>query len=98
MARVQLADDHNSDAMTINIIECVNGSNVQLQAASMSVGIFCYIGPWKAIPNVEVNIDRCRNYCTEMWGTNRSAGIWGNRGNGSTSNKKNDHHQLFCLV
>lgn len=95
--KVQLADDHNSDAMTINIIECVNGSNVQLQAASMSVGIFCYIGPWKAIPNVEVNIDRCRNYCTEMWGTNRSAGIWGNRGNGSTSNKKTTITNCFAL-
>lgn len=58
--KVQLANDHNSDAMTINVIECVNGSNVELQAQSMSVGIFCYIGPWAAIPNVEVNIDRCR--------------------------------------
>ncbi len=95
--KVQLADDHNSDAMTINIIECVNGANVQLKAASMSVGIFCYIGPWKAIPNVEVNIDRCRNYCTEMWGIERSAGIWGNRGNGSTSDKVTSVTNCFSL-
>ena len=95
--KVQLANDHNSDAMTINVIECVNGSNVELQAQSMSVGIFCYIGPWAAIPNVEVNIDRCRNYCTEMWGPIRSAGIWGNRGNGSTSNKKTTITNCFAL-
>ena len=63
----------------------------------MSVGIFCYIGPWKAIPNVEVNIDRCRNYCTEMWGPVRSAGIWGNRGKGSTSNKKTTITNCFAL-
>ena len=95
--KVQLANDHNSDAMTINVIECVNGSNVELQAQSMSVGIFCYIGPWAAIPNVEVNIDRCRNYCTEMWGPVRSAGIWGNRGKGSTSNKKTTITNCFAL-
>lgn len=95
--KVQLANDHNSDAMTINVIECVNGSNVELQAQSMSVGIFCYIGPWAAIPNVEVNIDRCRNYSTEMWGPVRSAGIWGNRGNGSTSNKKTTITNCFAL-
>ena len=32
-----------------------------------------------------------------MWGTNRSAGIWGNRGNGSTSNKKTTITNCFAL-
>ena len=101
--KVQLANDHNSDAMTINVIECVNGSNVELQAQSMSVGIFCYIGPWAAIPNVEVNIDRCRNYATDVTislkynDTNLFAGICGNRGNGSATSASTTVTNCFAL-
>ena len=55
--------ENKDDAMTINIAECVNGSNVKLDGSNMSAGIFAYIGPYNLIPHVEVNIDRCRNYC-----------------------------------
>ena len=95
--KVEMSAGHADDAMTINVIECVNGANVELHAQSMSVGIFCYIGPWGQINNVKINIDRCRNYCTEMWGGNRSAGIWGNRGNGSTSNEYTTVTNCFSL-
>ena len=96
--KVQLADDHNSDAMTINVIECVNGANVQLNAQSMAVGVFCYLGPWGAVPNVEVNVDRCRNYSTDLNAGQYRVGIIGNRGNGSTSNKSTTVTNCFSLA
>ena len=95
--KLQFAKNRTNDAMTINITECVNGANVKLNAQSMSVGIFCYIGPYTQINNVKVNIDRCRNYCTEMWGDLCSAGIWGSRGNGQTSNKITTVTNCFSL-
>ena len=78
-----------TDIMTINLYDCVNGSTVSIQARSMAVGIFAYLGPWdgvdnpnvasvesgngyygnaqfKTIPYVTINIDRCRNFTTDM--------------------------------
>ena len=78
-----------TDIMTINLYDCVNGSTVNIQARSMAVGIFAYLGPWdgvdnpnvssvqkgngyngnaqfKTIPYVTINIDRCRNFTTNM--------------------------------
>lgn len=89
------------DAMTINIVECVTGSNVKLSAKSMAVGIFSYIGPYEVIPNVEVNIDRCRNYCYNLDCGNITAGIFGNRGNPYKSErgmKKTTITNCFTLV
>ena len=94
--------ENENDAMTINIAECVTGSNVTLDANSMAVGIFAYIGQYKLIPNVEVNIDRCRNYCYNLNANNNiTAGIFGNRGNpGSTQKgmKKTTITNCFTLV
>lgn len=89
------------DAMTINIVECATGSNVKLRANSMAVGIFSYIGPYEVIPNVEVNIDRCRNYCYNLDCGNITAGIFGNRGNPYHSEwgmKKTTITNCFTLV
>ena len=73
-----------TDAMTINIVDCVNAAK-SMQARSMASGILAYIGPYESVPNVEVNIDRCRNYCYEMTASGSSrtftTGIFGNRGN-----------------
>ena len=78
-----------TDIMTIDLYDCVNGSTVSIQARSMPVGIFAYLGPWdgvdnpnvssvkkgngyngnaqfKTIPYVTINIDRCRNFTTNM--------------------------------
>ena len=78
-----------TDIMTIDLYDCVNGSTVSIQARSMAVGIFGYLGPWdgvdnpnvssvkkgngyngnaqfKTIPYVTINIDRCRNFTTNM--------------------------------
>lgn len=73
-----------TDAMTINIVDCVNAAK-SMKARSMASGIMAYIGPYESVPNVEVNIDRCRNYCYEMTASGSSGtfttGIFGNRGN-----------------
>ena len=73
-----------TDAMTINIVDCVNAAK-SMEARSMASGIMAYIGPYDSVPNVEVNIDRCRNYCYEMTASGSSrtftTGIFGNRGN-----------------
>lgn len=73
-----------TDAMTINIVDCVNAAK-GMEARSMASGIMAYIGPYESVPNVEVNIDRCRNYCYEMTASGSSrtftTGIFGNRGN-----------------
>ena len=78
-----------TDIMTIDLYDCVNGSTVSIQARSMAVRIFAYLGPWdgvdnpnvssvkkgngyngnaqfKTIPYVTINIDRCRNFTTNM--------------------------------
>lgn len=92
--------ENKDDAMTINIAECVNGSNVKLDGSNMSAGIFAYIGPYNLIPHVEVNIDRCRNYCYDLGGTITS-GIFGNRGNPRSTQagmKKTTITNCFSLV
>lgn len=94
-----------TDIMTIDLYDCVNGSTVSIQARSMAVGIFAYLGPWdgvdnpnvssvkkgngyngnaqfKTIPYVTINIDRCRNFTTNM--TTQT----GKRDNDSTNNGK----------
>ena len=96
--KVEMDSAHADDAMTINVIECVNGSNVKLQAQSMAVGIFCYLGPWGTVQNVEVNVDRCRNYSTDFTAVRYRVGIIGNRGNGSKSDKATTVTNCFSLA
>lgn len=75
-----------SDYLVVNITDCVNGS-IKMQSNSLCVGIMAWLGPEGAIPNAEVNIDRCRNYCmdtTSVGGAGAAVGIYGNRGNGGS--------------
>ena len=90
-----------TDAMTINIVDCVNAAK-SMQARSMASGIMAYIGPYESVPNVEVNIDRCRNYCYEMTASGSSrtftTGIFGNRGNpAKETTKKTTITNCFTL-
>ena len=84
---------NKDDFLRINIINCVNGK-VTMRAQSSLAGIFGWLGPWDRTPQqVELNIDRCRNYSQDMLvntsglthGTRIVAGISGNRGNGTYS-------------
>ena len=90
-----------TDAMTINIVDCVNAAK-SMEARSMASGIMAYIGPYESVPNVEVNIDRCRNYCYEMTASGSSrtftTGIFGNRGNpAKETTKKTTITNCFTL-
>ena len=96
--KVEMDKAHTSDAMTINVIECVNGANVKITAQSMAVGIFAYLGPWGAVPNVELNISRCRNYSVDFTAKNYQIGIAGNRGNGTRSTKGTTINDCFTLA
>ena len=76
-----------SDYLRINIVDCVNG-DVKMQCESLASGIMGWLGPdGSNVPDkVEVYIDRCRNYATDVkispksGETNLLAGICGNRG------------------
>ena len=99
--KVEMDEAHADDAMTINITECVNGANVSLHGTSMTVGIFGYLGPWGSVPNVALNLTRCRNYCTVMKVNrtdNHRIGIVGNRGDGSESNEYTTVTDCFTLA
>lgn len=81
----------SDDYLRINIVDCVNGK-VTLQCESLAAGIMGWLGPSSPSPDkVEVYIDRCRNYATDVEIKPKSngkalfAGICGNRGrNGYT--------------
>ena len=92
------------DYMLLNISDCVNG-NITMEANSMTAGIMGWLGPWNdnvsnpqtRIQNVEVRIDRCRNYCVRMDAGNFRVGIIGNRGAGGTTSGKTVITNCFSL-
>lgn len=86
LGKVVMADGTN-DYLRINIVDCVNG-DVTMQCESLAAGIMGWLGPdGSNVPDkVEVYIDRCRNYATDVkispkpGDTKLLAGICGNRG------------------
>ena len=92
------------DYMLLNISDCVNG-NITMEANSMTAGIMGWLGPWNnnvsdpqtRIQNVEVRIDRCRNYCVKMDARNFRVGIIGNRGAGGKTSGKTVITNCFSL-
>lgn len=106
LGKVVMADGTN-DYLRINIVDCVNG-DVTMQCESLAAGIMGWLGPFgdggTKIPNkVEVYIDRCRNYATDVTislktnDTNLFAGICGNRGNGSATSASTTVTNCFAL-
>ena len=94
LGKVVMADGTN-DYLRINIVDCVNG-DVTMQCESLASGIMGWLGPdgnggTKVPDKVEVYIDRCRNYATDVTispklnDTNLLAGICGNRGGNYTA-------------
>ena len=99
--------DGTNDYLRINIVDCVNG-DVTMQCESLAAGIMGWLGPFgdggTKIPNkVEVYIDRCRNYATDVTISLKSgdinlfAGICGNRGNGSATSASTTVTNCFAL-
>lgn len=91
LGKVVMADGAN-DYLRINIVDCVNG-DVSMWCESLASGIMGWLGPdGSNVPDkVEVYIDRCRNYATDVkispksGDTNLLAGICGNRGGNNTA-------------
>lgn len=105
LGKVVMADGEK-DYLRINIVDCVNG-DVKMQCESLAAGIMGWLGPYgdsgTKIPNkVEVYIDRCRNYATDIkispkYEISFFAGICGNRGNGSTTSASTTVTNCFAL-
>ncbi len=106
LGKVVMADGTN-DYLRINIVDCVNG-DVKMQCESLAAGIMGWLGPYgdggtKIPDKVEVYIDRCRNYATDVTislktnDTNLFAGICGNRGNGSATSASTTVTNCFAL-
>lgn len=106
LGKVVMADGEK-DYLRINIVDCVNG-DVSMQCESLAAGIMGWLGPYgnggtKIPDKVEVYIDRCRNYATDVTiyhksnDTNLFAGICGNRGNGSATSASTTVTNCFAL-
>ncbi len=102
LGKVVMADGAN-DYLRINIVDCVNG-DVKMQCESLASGIMGWLGPYDINPDrVEVYIDRCRNYATDVKiyhksnDTNLFAGICGNRGNGGATSASTTVTNCFAL-
>ncbi|WP_294809295.1 prepilin-type N-terminal cleavage/methylation domain-containing protein [uncultured Gemmiger sp.] len=83
MVRMKNHDDY----LIINISDCVVG-DVGMRAGSQTAGMIAWLASAdsQALNNVYVNIDRCRNYCTQIetfgrtcGGSDRRIGIAGDR-------------------
>ena len=72
---------------TIQVLDCVNGSGVEIYSASMAsgiVGFFSCDGPTvekikNATGRIELRIERCRNFAKVLKGKSFAAGIFGDR-------------------
>lgn len=105
LGKVVMADGEK-DYLRINIVDCVNG-DVTMQCESLAAGIMGWLGPYgdggTKIPNkVEVYIDRCRNYATDIkispkYNISFFAGICGNRGNGKNTSASTTVTNCFAL-
>ena len=65
-------DASAAQAIQVNLIDCVNGPDVTIVSKSMCSGILTFLTSDKANSNdtalsqLELNIDRCRNYATDF--------------------------------
>ncbi len=89
MVRMKNHDDY----LIINISDCVVG-DVGMRASSQTAGMIAWLASpdRQALNNVYVNIDRCRNYCTQIEtfgttcsGSDRRIGIAGDRDGNNTT-------------
>lgn len=101
LGKVVMADGAK-DYLRINIVDCVNG-DVSMRCESLAAGIMGWLGPYDINPDrVEVYIDRCRNYATDIkispkYNVSFFAGICGNRGNGGATNASTTVTNCFAL-
>lgn len=77
----------DAQRFTIQVLDCLNGPGVKIYSGSMAsgiVGFFSSDSPSadvlkKSTANIELRIERCRNFATELNGAQYRAGIFGDR-------------------
>lgn len=78
----------SAQTYTIQVLDCVNGSGVEIYSASMSSGIVGFFScdqpePWDnpriSTENISLRIERCRNFAYQLSGANFASGIFGER-------------------
>ena len=73
-----------ADRLVINLVNCANGSTAAVYGRSLACGIFAWLGGGNTA-KTQLNIDRCRNLCTDLYTNNgggyytRQSGIYGTR-------------------
>lgn len=76
--------------VTINVVDCVNDKNANINSYSMASGIVCFLSAdgstdGNYAKNVKINIDRCRNYSSQLYGQTSgqmTSGMFGDRWGG----------------
>ncbi len=78
----------SAQKFTINVVDCVNGAGVEIYSGSMASGIVGFLScndadtvdnVGKSTANIILNIERCRNYASTLYGLQFVAGIFGDR-------------------
>lgn len=93
----------DAQPIQLNIIDCVNGPDATIICFSMGGGMLGYMTSDGAasdtisLANLELNIDRCRNYCTDykMLSGRGFAGIFGDRDSGHENTRITNCFTLF---
>lgn len=86
------SDKNQSQNYKIQVLDCVNGPQVEIYSKSMASGIVGFLSSDSYVNvnneaeyisrdtrNIELRIDRCRNYAKVLQGDNFVAGIFGDR-------------------
>ncbi len=83
----RVEDNDSGQRYTIQVLDCVNGSGVEIHSASMAsgiVGFFSCDNPdqkpiERSTKNISLRIERCRNFASNLNGANFVGGIFGER-------------------
>lgn len=99
----QASNKDTAQPVQLNIVDCVNGPEATIICYSMGGGMLGYMtsdganSDTSSLANLELNIDRCRNYCTdyEMLSGRGFAGIFGDRDSGHEKTRITNCFTLF---
>lgn len=83
----RVEDNTSGQTYSIQVLDCVNGSGVEIYSDSMASGIVGFFscdspdqGPIeRSTKNISLRIERCRNYAAVLTGKNFAGGIFGDR-------------------
>lgn len=86
----QASAQEQAQQFTVRILDCLNGPGVEIYSYSMASGIFGFLSCdnanapniMKSTAKVKIEIERCRNLATKLWGQTYVGGIFGSRYDG----------------